>query len=86
MKKIILLSCFGLLGTFALANQTNKPSNEELLFKVESVNGICTVYIYGSDGTIVSMSMSVQPSEAACSAWAAGKYWDYVMSLPPLMD
>lgn len=80
MKKLFLLGSILLFSSFSLANKTNN----ELYFEVEDavVGGWCTVKIYQGN-TLVYSETSWQASSGDCSAWAAGRYWTFVVSFPP---
>ncbi|MBA5630065.1 hypothetical protein [Moheibacter lacus] len=75
MKKMILLSVFGLMGTFAFANLS-----EEISHKVEYApeGGWCTVTIFNVYGNPIYTETSWQSSEAACHSWASGKVYEFI--------
>lgn len=81
MKKLLLLSSFALLGTFAMAN-TLEAKDYEINYAPNG--GWCTVTVYNSAGNPVYSETSWQPSYEDCALWAAGVAFWYRVSLPPM--
>lgn len=80
MRKLLLLSSFALLGSFAMANN-QESKNYSIDYAPEG--GWCTVTIYGQYGNIVYQETSWQPSYGDCVAWAAGRIFIWRSSLQP---
>lgn len=80
MKRLLLLSGFGLLGAFAMANNL-QVSNHTIEYA--PTGGYCTVSYY-INGVYAGSETSWQDSYEACESWAMGQYFKWRDSLPPM--